>query len=736
MRSARADRRGSGPASTRAARRAGVSPRSCTSHCIANRSRDRRERRRASSSRVASTSNSMRWRNRPAAGSECWSASTMLPPASATNAPTARDDARTVGALEQEHGAHVVPIGAGAAQNSVRSGSTSPRSRSRSISTQATPLLSAYTLAWGLICCATNMPDGRRELRVAVEPFLVAQQLVDAGDLADALHLDDDRAAVAVAAQQVDRADVGRVLAAHEREVVAQRGDARRDQLLQLGFDAVLFEPGIVAEFDRRVVQDLVQLDAQRLALRRARDDRAVGLLDRARRVHPVERLVRLGVGVDRDRAVGLAQHQPDRGREAGAEPAFVRHRAARDEQPHRAESVTPAPRPYRGCVPVASRPMVAILGASGSFYDEVLRELVVRARRRAVRRQRVRAVPPARPTRRPPRKRTVARNRPGSPVRGYRRTDNERSRAGAARADRHVPRHRLRRDDRRPRRADQQVADARRVSRVDRRAPVGPRPRLLRVAPRRGTGRPRGRTRRRAARRSGAPSSFQCSGSDIAGWPVTSNGEQKRHEPAHAGRRRAGSGLSGASSPSRTGGSGLVGHDEDVVVDPPRRDPAASTPASLDRGDVVDARDLATHGREERVHRFELVRDVASEPCAPPRDVARDRGREHGDERRGCSCSSSAGMSRRVDVVTELGEEARGRRRPRATASGPRRLAVGRLRCGSRCAAARRGAPTSSRYGRDGRRRGVRIAGRRARDRVEHAPRCREPSGSARTRA
>ena len=40
--------------------------------------------------------------------------------------------------------------------------------------------------------------------------------------------------------------------------------------------------------------------------------------------------------------------------------------------------------------VPVASRATVSILGASGSFYDEVLRELGVRAGRGAVRGQRV----------------------------------------------------------------------------------------------------------------------------------------------------------------------------------------------------------------------------------------------------------------------------------------------------------------------------------------------------------
>ena len=57
---------------------------------------------------------------------------------------------------------------------------------------------------------------------------------------------------------------------ADEREVVAQRLDPRREQLLELGLDAVLLEAGVVAELDRRVVQHLVQLDAQRLALRRS----------------------------------------------------------------------------------------------------------------------------------------------------------------------------------------------------------------------------------------------------------------------------------------------------------------------------------------------------------------------------------------------------------------------------------------------------------------------------------
>ncbi len=67
---------------------------------------------------------------------------------------------------------------------------------------------------------------------------------------------------------------------------------------------------------------------------------------------------------------------------------------------------------------------MVPILGASGSFYDEVLRELVFAlgaalfvANAFALYRRRADAQSAAR--------RTVARSRPGSPVRGNRRSDD-----------------------------------------------------------------------------------------------------------------------------------------------------------------------------------------------------------------------------------------------------------------------------------------------------------------------
>jgi hypothetical protein len=67
---------------------------------------------------------------------------------------------------------------------------------------------------------------------------------------------------------------------------------------------------------------------------------------------------------------------------------------------------------------------MVAIVGSSGNFYDEVLRELLFAlgaalfvANAFALYRRRADAQAAAR--------RTVARNRPGSPVRGNRRADD-----------------------------------------------------------------------------------------------------------------------------------------------------------------------------------------------------------------------------------------------------------------------------------------------------------------------
>ena len=69
-----------------------------------------------------------------------------------------------------------------------------------------------------------------------------------------------------IAQQQVDRADRGRELPAHEGQPVADDVDLLGEQPLQVGLDAVLHQPGIDAEFVGRVVQDLVDAHQERVA--------------------------------------------------------------------------------------------------------------------------------------------------------------------------------------------------------------------------------------------------------------------------------------------------------------------------------------------------------------------------------------------------------------------------------------------------------------------------------------
>ena len=66
-------------------------------------------------------------------------------------------------------------------------------------------------------------------------------------------------------------------------------------------------------------------------------DRRAIGSVTRAGRAHPVQRLVRPVVGVDRDRAVRLDQDQPGGHRQVGGQPSGVVDLAAGNHQTHRA---------------------------------------------------------------------------------------------------------------------------------------------------------------------------------------------------------------------------------------------------------------------------------------------------------------------------------------------------------------------------------------------------------------
>src|SRR6266487_3688339 len=147
--------------------------------------------------------------------------------------------------------------------------------------------------------------------RVVVE-LHAAGELLDPIDLAAPLDLHRDVGATLVPAQQVDRADVGAVLAADQAPAVAERLAPLGQQLLEVALDAVLDQSPVDAEVVAGIVQDFLQGDGHGLA-GAVGDQPAAGLLAQgARRRHPVERLVAAAVGVDQHRAVGLDDQQAE----------------------------------------------------------------------------------------------------------------------------------------------------------------------------------------------------------------------------------------------------------------------------------------------------------------------------------------------------------------------------------------------------------------------------------------
>ena len=131
----------------------------------------------------------------------------------------------------------------------------------------------------------------RGEQRVAVEQLEVPGQLLDAVDVAAALDLDRDGGAVGVAAEQVDRPDRGRVLAAYQREVRRRRSSAcSASSSCRCASTPSLTSPGSAPRSCAGVVQDLVDADPERVLRLGGRDrplQRAVvgpALLEPARR--------------------------------------------------------------------------------------------------------------------------------------------------------------------------------------------------------------------------------------------------------------------------------------------------------------------------------------------------------------------------------------------------------------------------------------------------------------------
>ena len=91
----------------------------------------------------------------------------------------------------------------------------------------------------------------------------------------------------------------------------------------------------IDAHVPRRVAQDLVDRDGERLALRVGDRPPAVALRESVRRVHPVQGFVRPAIGMDGHAPVGLHHDQPGGERQVSGEAPGVIDRAAGDDQAH-----------------------------------------------------------------------------------------------------------------------------------------------------------------------------------------------------------------------------------------------------------------------------------------------------------------------------------------------------------------------------------------------------------------
>src|SRR5699024_2812357 len=191
----------------------------------------------------------------------------------------------------------------------------------------------------------------RGEQRVPVQQLEVAGELLDPVDLAAALDLDRDRASRLIAREDVHRADRGEVLAAHQRPALAEGVDVLREQGLEVGLDAVLLQARVDPEIVGGVLEHLDQAHPQPVTGLVVHDvplfdPLALGVLarllvaaarggQRARRGHPVQRLVAAAVGMDQHAAVGLDDQQPRGEREMGGESTGVVDGATSNDETH-----------------------------------------------------------------------------------------------------------------------------------------------------------------------------------------------------------------------------------------------------------------------------------------------------------------------------------------------------------------------------------------------------------------
>ena len=103
----------------------------------------------------------------------------------------------------------------------------------------------------------------RRHCGVEPDPFQVAAQLLDRVHRRDSLDLHGDPLVVAVAAHQVDGADVRGPLPPDEPKLVLDRVRLRRELELEIALDAVLLEAGRLPHVVALVDQDLCETNLE-----------------------------------------------------------------------------------------------------------------------------------------------------------------------------------------------------------------------------------------------------------------------------------------------------------------------------------------------------------------------------------------------------------------------------------------------------------------------------------------
>ena len=172
--------------------------------------------------------------------------------------------------------------------------------------------------------------------RVALHLLAVAHDLLDGGRHGlHALDLDQRRDPRGVAAEEVDRADVGRPLALDDQQPLLDEVGRLLDQRVQLQLAPLALQRRAVLQRVPGVGVHVEQQDRQQLAGARAAhaDDVAV-LLHHRRPAHVVDGLGAARV-VHRHAAVVLEQQHAVAGRQPGLQPALVGDLAAGHQHAH-----------------------------------------------------------------------------------------------------------------------------------------------------------------------------------------------------------------------------------------------------------------------------------------------------------------------------------------------------------------------------------------------------------------